>query len=162
MVPDLRNRIASGAVLLLGIPLLLGANGNGCNAGGTIPIGSGAPDAGGSADAHSEPCMISASSYDASCTVDTDCQEVTSTNYCAVNCLCGGSAINVGALAQFNADIAKTPLGSGALGGVIAEADGSVVTACSCPPSPGPCCRNGTCTTTCLVGNDAGDAGEPD
>jgi hypothetical protein len=95
------------------------------------------------ADAYSGPCMISASSYDQSCTVDTDCQEVTSTNYCAVNCLCGGSAINVGAAAQFNEDIGKTPLGSGTLFG-----------GCPCASSFGPCCRGGTCTATCFSPSD--------
>jgi hypothetical protein len=95
------------------------------------------------ADAYSGPCMISAVSYSQSCTVDTDCQEVTSTNYCAVNCLCGGSAINVGAAAQFNEDIGKTPLGSATLGG-----------GCPCFESSGPCCRSGTCTATCFSPSD--------
>ena len=74
----------------------------------------------GDARAYSGRCMISASSYDQSCAVDTDCTSVTSTNYCSVNCLCGGSAINVGARAQFNEDVSKTPLGSGALGAATA------------------------------------------
>jgi hypothetical protein len=65
------------------------------------------PADGTSADA----CFISASNYDQSCTVDTDCAIVSSGNYCATHrCLCGGSAINVGALAQFNADVAKEPV----------------------------------------------------
>ena len=59
--------------------------------------------------------VISASNYDESCNVDSDCQEVTSRDYCSAGCLCGGSAINVGAVAQFKADVSKTPLGSGAL-----------------------------------------------
>jgi hypothetical protein len=97
-----------------------------------------------SADAYSGICMISAASYDQSCIVDTDCQEVTSTNYCAASCLCGGSAINIGAASQFNADISETPLGSGALGPV----------GCPCAQTPGPCCRSGTCTTTCFSASD--------
>jgi hypothetical protein len=96
-------------------------------------------------DAYSGPCMISASSYDQSCTIDTDCTTVTSRDYCSAGCLCGGSAINVGALAQFNGDISKTPLGSGALGG----------TACPCVQSFGPCCRSGRCTATCFSPPDA-------
>jgi hypothetical protein len=88
-----------------------------------------------STDAYSGPCMISASSYDQSCAVDTDCTTVTSTDYCAVNCLCGGSTISVGALSQFNEDVSKTPLGSGALGGA----------PCGCPSGSGPCCRHGIC-----------------
>jgi hypothetical protein len=86
-------------------------------------------------NADSGLCMISASNYDQSCTVDTDCSMVSSGDYCSATCLCGGSAINVGALAKFNADVAKTPLGSGALGNVF----------CGCPFSWGPCCRHGTC-----------------
>ena len=88
----------------------------------------------------SDGCVISASSYNQSCHVDADCQEVTSTDYCVAGCLCGGSAINVGALAQFNEDVSRTPLGSGALGGF----------ACPCAASVGPCCRAGQCTLNCL------------
>jgi hypothetical protein len=90
---------------------------------------------------YSGPCMISAASYDQSCAVDTDCTEVTSADYCIENCLCGGSAINTAALAQFNDDVANTPLGSGAFG------PGAGV--CPCASQVGPCCRNGLCTLTC-------------
>jgi hypothetical protein len=96
-----------------------------------------------SCSSYSGPCTISASSYDQSCTVDTDCTEVTSTDYCSTdNCLCGGSAINVAALAQFNADTSKTPLSMRA-------------GACSCPAGFGPCCRSGMCTMTCFSTADA-------
>jgi hypothetical protein len=51
-------------------------------------------------------CMISASNYDQSCNVDSDCLEVSAGDYCsAATCRCGGSAINVGAGAQFSADV---------------------------------------------------------
>lgn len=84
-------------------------------------------------------CVISASSYDQSCMQDTDCVEVTATNYCnAEACLCGGSAINMNALAQFNADVATTPLGLHPGGG-----------GCPCASLFGPCCRQGTCTAEC-------------
>jgi hypothetical protein len=83
----------------------------------------------------SGPCMISASNYDQSCNVDTDCWEVSSGDYCSAICRCGTSAINVEALAQFNADVSKTPRGSGALGNV----------SCYCPFLWGPCCRQGKC-----------------
>jgi hypothetical protein len=89
-------------------------------------------------------CTISASSYDQSCAVDTDCEEVTSTDYCASSCLCGGSAINANALMQFKKDVAKTPLGSGSLSSP----------GCPCPPSFGPCCRGGKCTETCVSASD--------
>jgi hypothetical protein len=59
------------------------------------------------ADVDSGPCMISASNYDQSCNVDTDCWEVSSGDYCSAICRCGTSAINVEALAQFNADVSK-------------------------------------------------------
>ena len=123
------------------------ASSGGAAGGGTTVDGSiVAPGVDGSSDAsaYSGRCMISASSYDQSCAVDTDCTSVTSTNYCSVNCLCGGSAINLGAQAQFNEDVSKTPLGSGALGPA----------GCPCFSSPGPCCRNGQCSTTCFSPTD--------
>jgi len=55
----------------------------------------------GSIDASAPGCMIAASSYDQSCTEDTDCVEVTAGNYCVDSCQCGGDAISKGALAQF-------------------------------------------------------------
>jgi hypothetical protein len=90
-------------------------------------------DTGSPADAGS--CMISASNYDQSCNVDTDCREVSPGDYCSPICRCGGAAIHAKALAQFNEDVSKTPLGSGALGSV----------GCYCPFQEGPCCRRGTC-----------------
>jgi hypothetical protein len=99
-------------------------------------VSSGAVASGSSA---SGACAISASNYDQSCTVDTDCTEVSAGDYCsATTCLCGASAINVGALAQFIADISKTPIGSGALAPPI-------LSTCGCPVFFGPCCRHGMC-----------------
>jgi hypothetical protein len=90
----------------------------------------------GGPDAESDGCTVSASNYDQSCTVDTDCVEVSSGDYCsAATCQCGGSVVNVGALAQFRADVSKTPLGSGAL----------MSLPCGCPLAAGPCCRQGMC-----------------
>jgi hypothetical protein len=85
-----------------------------------------------------ENCTISASNYDQSCNVDTDCLEVSSGDYCATGCFCGNSTINVGALAQFNDDVSKTPIGSGGL-------------ICPCPNPLGPCCRHGMCQAGCQV-----------
>jgi sulfatase modifying factor 1 len=87
-------------------------------------------------------CTILASDYDQSCTSDSDCVGVTAGNFCGSNptCNCGGftDAISVNALAQFNADVAKTP-------------SGPQVT-CPCPmPAEPPgttsavCCKNSTC-----------------
>ena len=61
-------------------------------------------------------------------------------DYCGDECICGGdSTINVGALAQFNADVAKTPIGSGAVEGVGAD--------CSWPTEIdyAPYCQSGRC-----------------
>ncbi|MGD0678664.1 MAG: hypothetical protein ABSC94_24920 [Polyangiaceae bacterium] len=87
------------------------------------------------ADAYSGSCEIDAASYDQSCTVDTDCSEVTSTDYCSSSCLCGGSPISVTGLAEFNVDVAKTPLGSGAIHPGY----------CACPLFGRVCCVSGTC-----------------
>ena len=84
-----------------------------------------------------------ASSYDQSCTVDTDCTGVTSGDYCGGLCtLCLAAAINTAALGEFNADIAETPVGSG-------EA-----APCPCPRATVACCRNGACTADCVAPSD--------
>ena len=119
-------------------------------AGSFFAVGCGghAADSGqnGNAGASAGLCMIAASSYDQSCSADTDCQEVTSTDYCGPHCLCGGSALNVHALAQFNEDVAKkTPLASGS----------PPTPSCPCIPTSGPCCRAGKCTMTCESASDA-------
>jgi hypothetical protein len=90
-------------------------------------------DSGASADGGA--CVISASSYNQSCTIDSDCRMVSSGNYCSAACLCGGSAINAAAVTQFNEDVSKTPLGSGVFGNVV----------CGCPAETAPCCRHGLC-----------------
>jgi hypothetical protein len=80
-------------------------------------------------------CPFVASNYPQSCTVDTDCSVVTSGDYCSSQCMCGGSPINTTGLAQFNADISATPLGSGAI----------PVASCGCPVFGRVCCLSGTC-----------------
>ena len=81
-------------------------------------------------------CMISASNYDQSCKVDTDCTLVSSGDYCSAACGdCGGSTIGAQGLIHFQEDVSKTPLGSGALGNI----------SCGCPARSEPCCRHGTC-----------------
>ncbi len=103
----------------------------------------GSRDAG--AEAGADACVISASDFDQSCTEDSDCVEVTSADYCSPRCLCGGDTISQKALAQFNAAVDKTPLGSGAIG---------PMPECPCAPLPGPCCRHGTCTMECTSAGD--------
>lgn len=79
-------------------------------------------------------CMIEASNYDQSCTVDSDCATVSSGDYCLPGCFCGGSTINVGALSQWQADVAAA----------LAHQSGSVEV-CGCPVYGAPCCRQGKC-----------------
>jgi hypothetical protein len=81
-------------------------------------------------------CMILESNYNQSCTYDNDCLVVATGDYCVSRCFSGNGAISAAGLAQFNADVAKTPAGSGAIppGG--------------CPPGPNignPCCVSGVC-----------------
>jgi len=71
-----------------------------------------------SADVDGQVCALAASNYDQSCVVNTDCAIVRLGDYCDPTiCFSAGvlGAINTGALAQFNADVAKTPIGSGAV-----------------------------------------------
>ncbi len=95
-----------------------------------------------SADVDSQVCALAASNYDQSCVANTDCVLVKLGDYCDPNvCYCGGilGAINMTALAQFNADVAKTPIGSGAVS--------PPSTMCSCPAYSDleGCCVAGVC-----------------
>jgi hypothetical protein len=77
---------------------------------------------------------IMASSYDQSCQGDSDCIAVEEGNFCdpGANNGCTNAAINKSAVAQYNADLAKT--------------QASVCFGLSgCPAESGPCCQNGTC-----------------
>jgi hypothetical protein len=92
-------------------------------------------------------CHIQASSYDQTCSVDSDCVEMAGgfsidfgTDYCISSCMCNLDSINKNSTAQFVSDVSRTPLGSGAIPAAV----------CNCPGSPGgPCCRGGTCTVRC-------------
>lgn len=90
---------------------------------------------------------VEASSYDQSCKSDSDCVVVNVGNACAeciFACAQSVGAINAGAMAQYNADVAKTPAG-------VAE--------CNCP-SEGiviPCCHGGQCH----VDNECSSQGGP-
>jgi hypothetical protein len=102
-------------------------------------------DSGASADGGA--CVISTSSYNQSCSVDSDCRPVSAGNYCSATCLCGGSAINAAAVAQFDEDVSKTPLGSGAFGPLT----------CGCPDEVPPCCRQGVCQASFAACSVAAD-----
>jgi hypothetical protein len=139
----------------------LGGSLGGTGTGGSVSIGSeassgSAGESGGSGSvtssgtlaASGDPlsCIVSASNYDQSCAVDTDCTGINPGNYCGTQvCDCGGptAAINVGALPQYTADLG-----------------GAHFMTCPCPfipfdPAQGPCCRSGSCQ----VGVCAPDAG---
>ncbi len=116
----------------------------GSTIGGTAPDASSAiPEAGAEAHVDSGDCFIVATNYDQSCSADSDCVTTAAGtlvefgDYCTSHCLCGGNAINKSAAAQYAADVAKTPLGSGAISGA---------GACPCVGvlSMG-CCQRGQC-----------------
>jgi hypothetical protein len=104
-------------------------------------------------------CFINTSNYDQSCSVDSDCVtqvdvnpneihdywEVQSGNYCQPMCLCGGGVIGKSAVAQYLADLSKTPLGSGEI----------PYERCGCMGEPPFCCYSGLCAL-CVV-----EAGAP-
>jgi hypothetical protein len=96
------------------------------------------------AEAGSHP--IVASSYDQSCDVDSDCVAIGVGDPCEpCEVLCAGSAaIRSGALAQYMADVAKSPAGKGTF-------------VCECPQySPASvCCNAGVCAPYCLDLSDA-------
>jgi hypothetical protein len=82
--------------------------------------------------------LIQASDYDQSCKVDMDCQPIAVGNACvpcAFSCRLG-AAINVGALARYDSDVASTPA-------VAMEFNGQgCIVAC---PGAFPCCMGGMC-----------------
>jgi hypothetical protein len=87
--------------------------------------------------------MIVASHYQQSCNVDSDCISATGKyvvqfgNWCGPECFCGGDAINQAAAAKYDQDVAKTPIGSGAVQPL----------GCGCAAFPGVCCISGTCNS---------------
>ena len=80
------------------------------------------------------PRIIQASSYDQTCTVDTDCAGITegnSCNPCSLNCI--NAAINILALPQYTSDN----------GNLVSSAETLCPSSCGGPEST--CCRGGTC-----------------
>lgn len=94
---------------------------------------------------------IAASSYDQSCTIDSDCIAIAEGNSCS---LCGfncpNAAINVGQYGKYLADIAYTP----------ADLSGQRQ-ACSgvCGVTSAPCCVGGACQACAVVVVHPGEAG---
>jgi hypothetical protein len=89
-----------------------------------------APDAsaeGGAGDGGA--CVnVELSSYDQSCSVDSDCVEITSGTICNGICECGGSVINVDGQARYQAQVA-----------------GITTSGCPCAYPGSPKCVNHTC-----------------
>jgi len=117
-------------------------------------------DAGSIAEGDASACLIVGSNYDQTCSTDSDCVGVAGNlpvqfgDYCTTTCLCGGDAINESAAAQYQADVFRTPLGSGAYG---------LIGCGSCPGTIPPCCRSGRCATACPTpGADAIDGAAQD
>jgi hypothetical protein len=94
---------------------------------------------------------IDLSSYDQSCTTDSDCAVVTSGELCANYCPCGGSTINESQLGRYRAAVADVPTGE-----------------CGCGLAGPPSCVSGTCQFCSMTpGNDGlpacpSDAGASD
>ncbi len=94
-------------------------------------------------------CVLEASSYDPSCTVDSDCVSVAMNfpisfgNICdSTRCFCGGETINKDALAQYSADFQRAfslRPSTGSEGG------------CSCGTFGQSCCQNGRCAVSCPI-----------
>jgi hypothetical protein len=88
-------------------------------------------------------CTIEASSYSQTCAVDSDCVAVGQGNVCTGACsiACASAAINQGAYAQYQADVARL---------AVAPAGD-----CNCPAEYGACCEQGIChaDSTCSSGD---------
>jgi hypothetical protein len=130
----------SPAIVSLALVGLSAAALAGCTSGGTVAreADTSVKDASvtdAPADSYSGICTFSADAFDQSCTTDMDCVAVTAGYYCAPGCGCDPIGISKNALGDFNAAVAQTRVGSGAVEG----AD------CSCPLELGPCCIGGTC-----------------
>ena len=101
--------------------------------------GAGAALDGATADAELS-CSLSASQYDNSCTIDSDCVGVPFGDPCAGNCssICPTSALNARVAYQYLTDLKALMAG------------GTENAICNCPCIPlQPCCRQGVCYNMC-------------
>jgi hypothetical protein len=110
-------------------------------------------------------CVINTSNYDQSCSTASDCVtqvdlnpnkvgdtwNVQSGNYCKPMCICGGGTISKNGVAEYVADVSKTPLGSGEI----------PFEYCGCPASILACCQQGLCVPCSSTGVGPGE-GLPD
>jgi hypothetical protein len=140
--PATRRRCARVLAIALALAPVLACAGTGCGglARGDGPTDGGPADAGptdAAAEADAAPknrCVLSASSYDRSCHVDSDCSAVWFGNVCTAGQCVGcepNGAISASATEAYEND----------LDAVVDAAE-----ACPCPPPPGSaCCDQGTC-----------------
>jgi hypothetical protein len=169
----MRNRVRIASLpLLVGVVLMWGCGGQ-TNGGGSardaavhMGTGSGLPDGAPSDGATRDTgvifsaddaaaCVIDASQYDHSCTVDSDCVvtvgtfphafSVSSGNFCDPQCSCDLDVINQTAATQYLSAISQTPLGSG----------GITMQSCGCPEHPQSCCLNGQCAFSSQCGTQS-------
>jgi hypothetical protein len=85
-------------------------------------------------------CSLSASQFDNSCKVDSDCVGVPSGDPCAANCasICPTAALNVRVAAEYVADLRA----------LVPASSDSIVCNCPCIAAR-PCCRQGACYNSC-------------
>jgi hypothetical protein len=98
---------------------------------------------------------VDLSTYDTSCTQDSDCVEIASGEICPrTTCyFCGGSTVNVSEQARYNAAIAPI---------VAADAVPTLEPfACGCPFFGNPACVAGQCTLCIPNFTDGGCASQP-
>jgi hypothetical protein len=121
----------------------LGSSGSGGMAGGSGTSSSGGMIMGsdaGTTDDSGLSCSLSASQFDNSCTVDSDCVGVPPGDPCAGNCssICPTSALNARVAYQYLTDLKALMPG------------GNENIICSCPCiAAQPCCRQGVCYNMC-------------
>ena len=95
-----------------------------------------------------------ASSYDQTCTVDTDCAGVSEGSSCnPCDFSCPNATIDHGALAKYTSDTTNLPA-------VLAVAKGACPSSCGGPA--GPCCRGGQCVRGAQCFNLADAAADAD
>jgi hypothetical protein len=88
---------------------------------------------------------VDLSTYDTSCTQDSDCVEINAGEICPrTTCLCGGSAVNVSEQARYEAAIAPIVAAD--------SAPSPMPFVCGCPFFGNPVCAKGQCTL-CVPSN---------
>jgi hypothetical protein len=124
-----------------------------CGCGGCVSVDGGTAVDGATADAGLS-CNMSASQYDNSCSVDSDCVGVPFGNPCAGNCLsvCPLAALNARVAPQYLSDL-----------GAVMAAHNEPPVACACPALSAPSCCRGICSVSgCSTTGSTGGTGGGD